>query len=65
MAYALAGAGAWVVLAVRSEAKGYNTMSKIKKDYPQAYLSLIKLDLSSLDSVESFVSGMRMRTFNC
>ena len=47
----LAAAGADVVMPVRNPGKGEAAIEKIKQRYPEAVLSLRRLDLSSLDSV--------------
>jgi NAD(P)-dependent dehydrogenase (short-subunit alcohol dehydrogenase family) len=51
LAKRLAGAGADVVLAVRSKGKGENAIAEIHSEVPAAKLNLRLLDLSSLKSV--------------
>jgi NAD(P)-dependent dehydrogenase (short-subunit alcohol dehydrogenase family) len=51
LAKRLAGAGADVVLAIRSKAKGENAIAEIHREVPAAKLSLRLADLSSLKSV--------------
>lgn len=50
-AFALAEAGARVVLASRNEAKGAEMMARIRAAFPRAEVSFEPLDLSSLKSV--------------
>lgn len=50
----LAAAGAHVVMAVRSEAKGEAARNDILKEFPRASLEVHVLDLSSLASVRDF-----------
>lgn len=49
----LAGAGAAVVLAVRDTGKGEAAAAKIRALHPDAELSVLRLDLSSLESVRT------------
>ncbi len=51
LAKRLAGAGADVVMAVRSRAKGEAAIAEIRREIPTAKLSIRTLDLSSLKSV--------------
>ncbi|MET1074272.1 MAG: SDR family oxidoreductase [Umezawaea sp.] len=51
LATRLAAAGAEVVMPVRNPGKGEAAIAKIKQRYPDAVLSLRRLDLSSLESV--------------
>lgn len=51
LAKRLAAAGADVVMAIRSTAKGENAIAEIHRDVPTAKLSLRQVDLSSLKSV--------------
>ncbi len=51
LATSLAAAGADVVLAVRSRAKGERAIAEIRREVPAAKLSIRSLDLSSLHSV--------------
>ena len=55
----LSGKGATVVIAVRNETKGNSAINRIKQDHPNAKLVLMKLDLASLSSVESFASAFK------
>lgn len=55
-ASALARKGATVVLACRNLTKGADAVARIEALSPKGSVSLIKLDLSDLDSVETFVS---------
>ncbi len=50
-AKALAGAGAQVVMAARSQEKAQAAYAEIKAAYPEASLEIVELDLASLDSV--------------
>jgi NAD(P)-dependent dehydrogenase (short-subunit alcohol dehydrogenase family) len=50
----LAGKNATVIMAVRSLEKGNEAAAKIKKDFPKADVTVMKLDLSSLASVRKF-----------
>lgn len=54
-ALALAAKGAHVVLACRSQSKGEEAVQKIESTQPSGGVELTLLDLSSLDSVRSFV----------
>tara|TARA_Y100000296_G_scaffold86875_1_gene128369 strand:+ start:3046 stop:3957 length:912 start_codon:yes stop_codon:yes gene_type:complete len=54
----LAAAGADVVMAVRSEAKGEAARQEILKEFPKASLAVRILDLSSLASVRTFADQM-------
>jgi NAD(P)-dependent dehydrogenase (short-subunit alcohol dehydrogenase family) len=51
LAKSLAGAGADVVLAIRSRAKGEAAIADIRRELPSAKLTIRQLDLSSLKSV--------------
>ena len=53
-AKALAAKGAHVVMAVRNKQKGNNAIDKIKKEFPDAKLHMLTLDLADLDSVRQF-----------
>jgi NAD(P)-dependent dehydrogenase (short-subunit alcohol dehydrogenase family) len=55
----LAGKGAHVVLAVRNLDKGTEAADRIKKDSPNAVVSLQELDLTSLDSVRKAADELR------
>ena len=60
-ALALAGKGAHVVLAVRSEEKGRVTQENICRVYPQAHVEPFILDLADLQSVRQFAENYRRR----
>ncbi len=51
LAKSLAGAGADVVMAIRSRAKGEAAIAEIRREVPSAKLEIRHLDLSSLNSV--------------
>jgi len=51
LAKSLAGAGADVVMAIRSRAKGEAAIADIRRELPSAKLTIRQLDLSSLQSV--------------
>lgn len=51
-ARALAGAGADVVMAARNQQRAAEAMEQIRADVPEARLTLVELDLGSLDSIE-------------
>jgi NAD(P)-dependent dehydrogenase (short-subunit alcohol dehydrogenase family) len=52
----LARAGAGVILASRSEAKGRDAVERIRRDVPQANVRAETLDLASLESVRAFAA---------
>jgi len=54
VAYALAQAGAQVVLAVRNETNALSTINKMKEDLSDASITFIQLDLTNLTSIEEF-----------
>jgi NAD(P)-dependent dehydrogenase (short-subunit alcohol dehydrogenase family) len=54
----LAGAGARVVLAVRTPAKGEQARQAILAEFPQAVLEVRPLDLASLGSVKEFAEEL-------
>jgi NAD(P)-dependent dehydrogenase (short-subunit alcohol dehydrogenase family) len=54
----LAGAGARVVLAVRTVAKGERARADILAEYPAAQLEVRRIDLADLASVATFADGM-------
>ncbi|MDZ7740119.1 MAG: oxidoreductase [Bacteroidales bacterium] len=56
---AFAANGARVILASRSEEKGREASEKIIKDFPDADIRIMKLDLADLSSVESFAASFR------
>jgi NAD(P)-dependent dehydrogenase (short-subunit alcohol dehydrogenase family) len=53
----LAGAGAHVVLACRSEASASDAIAKIRAEHAAARMSFLPLDLSSLASVRAFADA--------
>merc|ERR1712137_542719 len=53
----LAKMGANVIMACRNMEKGGEAKAEIEERVPNAQLTLLKLDLSSLDSIESFVNA--------
>ncbi|MEM9035398.1 MAG: oxidoreductase [Actinomycetota bacterium] len=55
----LAAKGAKVVMACRSEQRAEDAMTRIRADVPDADLELLRIDLSSLDSVRSAVATYR------
>lgn len=55
----LAAKGAHVVLAVRSLDKGNEAADRIKKESPNAVVTLQELDLTSLDSVRTAADALR------
>ena len=57
----LAGHGARVVLAVRTLSKGEAAIEQILADHPTTELSLVRLDLSSLDSIRAAADDVRRR----
>jgi NAD(P)-dependent dehydrogenase (short-subunit alcohol dehydrogenase family) len=58
-AKALAAHGARVIMAVRTLAKGQSSADAIRGGQPGADLQVRRLDLADLDSVRSFVDGLR------
>jgi len=54
----LAAAGAEVVMPVRNRGKGEAAIAKLKRQHPQAVLSLRDLDLSSLSSVAALGAAL-------
>ncbi|MCM3504320.1 SDR family oxidoreductase [Curtobacterium sp. ODYSSEY 48 V2] len=54
----LAGAGASVVLAVRTTAKGEDAATEIRREHPGADLEVRELDLADLGSVRRFAAGI-------
>jgi len=52
-ARALAAAGAEVLIAARNQARAEEAMARIRDGVPEARLSLVQLDLASLDSVRA------------
>ena len=54
----LAGAGAHVVMAVRTVAKGEAARDEITRRHPDASLDVRALDLADLGSVRAFVAGL-------
>ncbi|HYX05542.1 MAG TPA: SDR family NAD(P)-dependent oxidoreductase, partial [Bacteroidales bacterium] len=59
----LAGKGAKVIMAVRNIEKGNDVAGKIRNEYPGAEVEVMKLDLSSLNSVKSF-AGEFMKKYD-
>lgn len=53
----LAGKGAEVVLACRSEDKGKAAMAALQQSYPGARLQFMQLDLASLESIATFADA--------
>ncbi len=58
LAKRLAGAGADVVMAIRDRAKGERALAGIRRDVPQAKLTIRQLDLSSLHSVAALAEEL-------
>lgn len=56
-----AGKNAKVVMAVRNLEKGNDAAAKIKKDFPKADVTVMKLDLSSLASVRNFANDFNAK----
>ena len=54
----LAGAGARVVLAVRTVAKGEQARAEILAEHPDAQLEVHRIDLADLESVRAFADGL-------
>ncbi len=54
----LAGAGAHVVMAVRTLSKGEQARAEILAQYPEAQLELRRIDLADLASIKEFADGM-------
>jgi NAD(P)-dependent dehydrogenase (short-subunit alcohol dehydrogenase family) len=54
----LARHGAHVIMAVRNATKGEEALKKLRAGQPDASLELRRLDLSDLDSVHAFASGI-------
>ena len=61
VARALAGAGARVVLAVRSDDKGRAAAEAIRRAHPAATVEVLTLDLADLASVRRFAVAFRAR----
>lgn len=59
MQQVLASKGAEVVLAVRDTAKANAVVDRIKQQYPDAKLTVMELDLSSLPSVRAFADAYK------
>ncbi len=57
----LAGAGARVVMAVRTPAKGEQARAEILADHPEARLDVLRLDLADLASVRAFADAVLAR----
>ncbi|GAB4530527.1 MAG: SDR family NAD(P)-dependent oxidoreductase [Anaerolineae bacterium] len=60
-ALALARKGAHVVMAIRNLEKGQQAHDDIRKQVPNASLRMMKLDLSSLESVRSFARDFQQQ----
>jgi NAD(P)-dependent dehydrogenase (short-subunit alcohol dehydrogenase family) len=60
-ALALAGKGAQVVLAVRSEEKGQKALKTIKGVFPNSNAEVMMLDLASLESIRSFADQFKAK----
>ncbi|MDX1495960.1 MAG: oxidoreductase [Salinisphaeraceae bacterium] len=58
-AVALAGSGAHVIMACRNTQKAETAADAIRKRHGQAKLSVMKLDISDLDSVRDFAEQVR------
>lgn len=58
-ALALARAGANVIIAGRNPYKGAAAVHQIRQEVPGAQVAFGRLDLASLDSVQSFAEGLR------
>jgi NAD(P)-dependent dehydrogenase (short-subunit alcohol dehydrogenase family) len=58
----LAEAGATVIIAARNETKSQEAIDKIKAIKPEAKVSFVKLDLSSLASVKEFAETINAKT---
>ena len=54
----LAGAGARVLLAVRSVARGQQARDAVLSEFPQASVEVRRVDLASLASVKDFAEGL-------
>jgi NAD(P)-dependent dehydrogenase (short-subunit alcohol dehydrogenase family) len=54
----LAGAGARVVMAVRTPSKGEQARDEILAQYPEARLEVRRIDLADLGSVQEFADGL-------
>ncbi|MEV6409996.1 SDR family oxidoreductase [Kribbella sp. NPDC051718] len=54
----LAGAGARIVMAVRTPSKGEAARAEILAQYPQAQLEVRRIDLADLESVREFADGL-------
>lgn len=51
--------GARVIMAIRNLEKGYHVKDTIINEYPNARIELIKLDISSFQSIKSFVEELK------
>ncbi len=54
----LADKNATVIMAVRNVKKGESVISEIKNEFPSADISVRELDLTSLESIETFAEGI-------
>lgn len=57
----LARAGALVIAATRSEARGRAAVDEIRQEIPNAKIEWMALDLASLESVRAFVANFRAK----
>jgi NAD(P)-dependent dehydrogenase (short-subunit alcohol dehydrogenase family) len=57
----LGGHGAHVILACRDLAKGHQAAASVLKDYPDAAVELLRLDLADLDSVAEAAESVGQR----
>lgn len=60
VAYTLALCQAETVIATRNEEKALLAIDKIKEDYPDAHVTYILLDLTSLQSIADFAQGNKV-----
>ncbi|WP_405927683.1 SDR family NAD(P)-dependent oxidoreductase [Streptomyces griseus] len=54
----LAGAGAHVVMAVRTPAKGERARAEVLAEHPAARIEVRRVDLAELASVQAFADGL-------
>lgn len=57
----LAGKNATVIMAIRNLSKGESVKNEILKEFSQAKISLIRLDLTSLESIHLFVNEFKQK----
>lgn len=60
-AFALAAAGARVVLACRNQEKAAEARARIEAESPESRVEIASLDLSSLESIRAFAEAFRSR----